>query len=199
MIWRVLFVMYDTLNRTIATIILEAVKTPRFKATERSTVNLLLGRKTAHDKKTIHQAEHYGALAFFDRVRLKGVIRSMIASELLEVTTVKRARVISVTARGESYLRDQSEPTVDVLTPSDPLRGPLFYELAMTRRQIASERMIMEDMVCTDAVLDILSKERPDSLEAMERTEGIPLGFPDMYGDRFLKDILEALAPDIVS
>jgi superfamily II DNA helicase RecQ len=191
--------MYDTLNRAIAVIVTEAVRTPHFRATERSTVNLLLGRKTAYDKKTIHQAEHYGALAFFDRGRLKGVIRAMLASGFLEVNTVKRARVITVTAKGESYLRDSGEPTVDVLSPSDPVRGPLFYELAMTRRQIAFERMILEDMVCTDAVLEILSKARPTTLEDMESTEGIPLGFSQMYGVRFLKSILEALDPDIIS
>ncbi len=191
--------MYDVLNRAVAAIIIRGVSERHPKMSERKTVNLFLGYLGARDNREIRNDEFFGSLHFISRPAMIRIIRRMIALNLLKLTMKGKVPLIDVTSVGLEFQANDKSAYVDVLYGHVVIQNGLYYDLEMTRRAIAIEKHIPEDAICDDHVLEILSKKKPTSLEAMRELKGVPGGFIYGYGNRFLKDITKHLGSDIVS
>ncbi len=70
----------------------------------------------------------------------------------------------------------------------------LFAHLRDFRKQIALEENVPVFVVFTNAQLAAIAEQRPDSLTALGKIDGIGKGKCDRYGESFLKAVQEHIA-----
>ncbi|MBD2840677.1 DNA helicase RecQ [Erythrobacter rubeus] len=161
---------------------------------------VLLGRgddrvsQRGHDRLSV-----FGILEQEEAPLLRPVMRHLMAHEMLTTTehggmalgemalpVLRGGRAILI---GEPPKKQRSVRGRRAGQEANPIGDPLFDALREKRKALASEQGIPAYIIFHDSVLRAMASERPDSLEAMGRIQGIGAKKHENYGEQFFEVI----------
>jgi ATP-dependent DNA helicase RecQ len=193
----------------LAIALLSAIRATDTRFGQAHLIDILIGETTAkvaqfgHDRLAV-----FGAAAGMDKRVLRGAIRQLYASGVIEVDIAGHGalrpgrRAEAITAGGETIALDLSPPRKKpakarksangATAPAaslDPADADLLRALKVLRLEIAKEIDKPAYVVFSDATLADMARKRPLTAPALLSVDGVGETKRGLYGDRFIEVI----------